>query len=274
MRQYNPTTSGRRGMSVESRTILTSQKPLKRLSRGFKRAVGRNNKGRITTRHKGGGHKRVYRFVDFGQEKQNMPAEVITREYDPNRTSFIALVGYHDGDKRYMLLPQDMLEGREVIASEEAPIQPGNRLPLKCIPVGTFVYNVELHPGGGGRLVRAAGVGAEVLAHDAPYALLRLPSKEVRKVHERCWASVGRLSREEHRFVVIGKAGRSRWLGKRPTVRGSAMNPVDHPYGGGEGRAMRGTRRPKNMWGKGVRGVKTRHKKKYSSKYIIERRKK
>ena len=260
-------------MSVASRPF-SSVKPEKGLCRGFQRAVGRNNNGRITTRHKGGGHKRLYRFVDFGQGKQNVPGRVLSREYDPNRTSFIALVGYRDGDKRYMLLPQSVVEDKEVIASEEAPIQPGNRLPLARVPLGTFVYNIELHPGGGGRLVRAAGVGAEVLAHDPPYALLRLPSKEVRKVHERCWASIGRLSREEHRFVVIGKAGRSRWLGRRPTVRGSAMNPVDHPYGGGEGRAMRGTRRPKNKWGKGVRGVKTRRKKKYSNTFIVERRKK
>lgn len=261
-------------MSVATRPFSSSQKPEKRLSRGYHRSVGRNHKGRITTRHKGGGHKRVYRFIDFGQEKQNVPARVLSREYDPNRTSFIALLGYRDGEKRYMLLPQDVLEGREIVVSENAPIQVGNRLPLRCIPIGAFVYNIELHPGGDGRIARSAGVGAEVLAHDASYVLLRLPSKEVRKIHEQCWASIGRLSREEHRFVVVGKAGRSRWMGRRPTVRGSAMNPVDHPYGGGEGRALRGTRRPKNKWGKGVRGVKTRRKKKYSNMFIVERRKK
>ena len=274
MRQYKPTTPGRRGMSVMSRPFLSSGRPQKSLVAGRKRAVGRNNVGRITTRHKGGGHKRLYRFVDFGQEKRDVPGRVLSCEYDPNRTSYIALVAYRDGDKRYILLGQEMADGAEIITSEKAPVQPGNRLPLSRIPVGTFVYNVEVHPGGGGKLVRAAGVGAEVLAHDTPYVLLRLPSKEIRKIQEHCWASVGRLSGEEHRFVTIGKAGRSRWMGKRPTVRGSAMNPVDHPYGGGEGRALRGTRRPKNLWGKGVRGVKTRGKKKYSNKLIIERRKK
>ena len=274
MRQLKPTTPGRRGMTVSSRTMLFPGGPEKRLSRGIKRAMGRNNAGRITTRHKGGGHKQLYRLVDFLQEKHGIPARVLSYEYDPNRTSHIALLVYRDGEKRYVLLPQGMAMGTEVIAAENAPLEPGNRLPVGCIPVGTFVYNVELQPGGGGRLVRSAGVGAEVLAHDASYVLLRLPSKEIRRVHERCWASIGRLSGEEHRFVVLGKAGRSRWMGIRPTVRGSAMNPVDHPYGGGEGRALRGTRRPKNKWGKGTRGVKTRRSKKYSNNLIVERRKK
>jgi len=274
MHQYKPTTPGRRGMSVKSKDSLSRKRPHKRLVKGFKRAVGRNNQGRITTRHKGGGHKRLYRFVDFRQEKRGVPGRVISQEYDPNRTAFVALIAYRDGEKGYVLLPQDIGEHAEIIASENAPIQPGNRLPLSRIPSGTFVYNVELNPGAGGKLVRAAGAGAEVLAYDAPYVLLKLPSKEIRKVHERCWASIGRLAGEEHRFVVIGKAGRSRWLGIRPTVRGSAMNPVDHPYGGGEGRTLRGTRRPKNKWGKGTRGVKTRNKKKYSTVNIVERRKK
>lgn len=254
--------------------MLLKGGPEKRLAVGQSRSVGRNNVGRITVRHKGGGHKRLYRLVDFRQEKRDIPGRVLSCEYDPNRTSFIALIGYPDGEKRYILLPQETPVGTEVITAQTAPIRPGNRLPVGQIPTGSFVYNVEIHPGGGGKLVRAAGVGAEVLAHDSPHVSLRLPSKEIRKVNEQCWASVGRLSAEEHRFVVIGKAGRSRWMGIRPTVRGSAMNPVDHPYGGGEGRALRGTRRPKNMWGKGTRGVKTRRSKKYSNTFIIERRKK
>jgi large subunit ribosomal protein L2 len=253
---------------------LSGDKPEKRLRVGRKRYGGRNSAGRITTRHQGGGHKRLYRLVDFKQDKINIPARVCFYAYDPNRTSFIALVAYRDGEKRYTLLPQGLMQNAEIIASPEAPIMPGNRLPLGNIPPGTFVYNIEFQPGGGGKLVRSAGVGAEILAHDAPYVLLKLPSKEVRKVNERCWASIGRLSGEDHRFVTIGKAGRSRWMGIRPTVRGSAMNPVDHPYGGGEGRALRGTRRPKNKWGKGTRGVKTRRKKKYSNSFIVERRKK
>ena len=274
MRQYNPTTPARRGMTVSTRTQLYVGGPEKRLSRGLKRAVGRNSAGRITTRHKGGGHKQLYRMVDFLQEKRDIPARVATCEYDPNRSSHIALIVYKDGEKRYVLLPQNVSIGTEVVVSENAPLQPGNRLPLGRVPIGTFVYSVEIKPGGGGKLVRSAGVGAEVLAHDAPFVLLRMPSKEIRRVHERCWGSVGRLGREEHRFVVIGKAGRSRWLGVRPTVRGSAMNPVDHPYGGGEGRALRGTRRPKNRWGKGTRGVKTRRSKKYSNYLITDNLKK
>lgn len=274
MRKLKPITPGQRGMTVSSRTTLVSGPPEKSLSYGRKRAVGRNNAGRITTRHKGGGHKRLYRLVDFRQEKQDVPARVLSYEYDPNRTSHIALVVYQDGEKRYVLLPQGMAIGAHIIVSGTAPLEPGNRLPLGRIPVGTFVYNIEVQPGGGGKLVRSAGVGAEILAHDAPYVLLRLPSKEIRRVHERCWGSIGKLGAEEHRFVVYGKAGRSRWKGIRPTVRGSAMNPVDHPYGGGEGRALRGTRRPKNMWGKGTRGVRTRRSKKYSNSFIQERRKK
>jgi len=261
-------------MSVVDMSMLTRKQPEKALTHGFMRAVGRNHHGRITTRHKGGGHKRRYREVDFGADKRDIPARIISFEYDPNRSSFIALVCYRDGEKRYVLLPQNVAVGGEIITSENAPIQPGNRLPLKKIPAGTFVYNIELKPGAGARVARSAGVGVEVLSHDAGLAQLKLPSKEVRLVSGECWASVGKLAKEEHRFVSGGKAGRSRWRGIRPTVRGSAMNPVDHPYGGGEGRAMRGTRRPKNLWGKGTRGVKTRNPKKYSNYLIVEKRKK
>ena len=261
-------------MSVADMTALTHKKPEKRLTHGFQRAVGRNNVGRITVRHKGGGHKRLYREIDFGADKLNVPAKILAFEYDPNRTSFIALLGYRDGEKRYVLMPQEVRVGDEVVTSENAPLKPGNRLPIKKIPVGTFIYNVELKHGAGGRIARSAGVGVEILAHDGGFAQLKMPSKEVRTVSDNCWASIGRLAKEEHRFVKGGKAGRSRWKGIRPTVRGSAMKPVDHPYGGGEGRALRGTRRPKNLWGKGTRGVRTRNPKKYSGRYIVSRRSK
>lgn len=272
MKHYNPTTPGRRGMTTIDRGSLAKTGPLGALSRGRAKAAGRNTAGRITVRHKGGGHKRRYRLVDFYQEKHDIPARVLQGEYDPYRTSFIALVVYADGEKRYILLPQDVKPGDSIIAAEDAAIKPGNRLPLRSIPVGAFVYNVEAKPAGGGKFARSAGVGAEVLAHDAGFAHLKMPSREVRMVPDRCWASIGRLSREEHQFITVGKAGRARWMGKRPTVRGSAMNPVDHPLGGGEGRAPRGMRRPKNKWGKGVRGVKTRKRKKYSNSYILQRR--
>lgn len=261
-------------MTMQNRNMLTTQEPIKALTKGFHRAVGRNNVGRITTRHKGGGHKRLYRMVDMKRAKHDVPAVVLRAEYDPNRTAHIALVRYADGERRYVLLPQDVRAGDTIVTAKNADIKAGNRMPVGSVPVGTFVYNVEFKPGGGGRIARAAGVGVEVLAHEGGVTHLRMPSKEVRKVSDMCWASIGRLSAEEHRFVTLGKAGRSRWLGIRPTVRGSAMNPVDHPYGGGEGRALRGTRRPKNLWGKGTRGVKTRRRKKYSNNAILQRRKK
>ena len=259
---------------ISYREVLTASKPQKSLTKGFKRAKGRNSAGRITVRHKGGGSKRLYREIDFKYEKKDIPAVVKTIEYDPNRSGFIALVVYADGEKRYILAPAQIKPGDKIIASEKAEIKPGNKLPLGKMPVGTFVYNIELKPGSGAKLGRSAGNYAEVIAHDKQYAMLKLPSGEVRKVSERAWASIGQVSNSEHRLVVIGKAGRSRWMGIRPTVRGSAMNPVDHPFGGGEGRAGAGMRRPKNKWGKGIRGVKTRKIKKYSNVFIISRRKK
>ena len=261
-------------MTVADMTVLDHKAPEKSLTHGFRRGSGRNNVGRITTRHKGGGHKRRYREIDFGADKRDIPAKILSFEYDPNRTSFIALVCYKDGEKRYVLMPQSVAVGEEIMTSEHAALKPGNRLPISKIPVGTFIYNVELKPGAGARVARSAGVGVEVLSHDAGFAQLKMPSKEVRMVSDNCWASIGKLAKEEHRFVKGGKAGRSRWRGIRPTVRGSAMNPVDHPYGGGEGRALRGTRRPKNLWGKGTRGVKTRNPRKYSGRYIVSRRSK
>ena len=275
MKTYSPRSPGRRQMTgINYREFLTRRRPApeKSLTRGSQRAVGRNNLGRITTRHKGGGAKRLLRAVDFKFDKKDMSAKVKSVEYDPNRTAFIGLVVYRDGEKRYMVLPKNIPTGREVLVSERAEILPGNRTLLEKLPPGTFVYNVSLSPEGKAVLVRSAGSFAEVVAQDDDYSTLKLPSGEIRKIMKNAWASIGQVSNDEHNLVVVGKAGRSRWMGIRPTVRGSAMNPVDHPYGGGEGRTLRGTRRPKNKWGRGTRGVKTRNKKKYSSKLIISRR--
>ncbi|OGD67602.1 50S ribosomal protein L2 [Candidatus Campbellbacteria bacterium RIFCSPLOWO2_02_35_12] len=275
MKKYKPTTPGRRGMTgISYRNILTASKPHKALTRGVNRSVGRNNAGRITVRHKGGGHKRVWREISFRYDKLDIEATVKTIEYDPNRTGFIALVSYKDGEKRYLLLPKSVKVGDKIIASEDAVIKVGNSLPLKKIPVGAFVYNVELKPESGAKLARSAGNYAEVIANDDGFVHLKMPSSEIRKVSEKAWASIGEVSNDEHRLVNIGKAGRARWMGRRPTVRGSAMNPVDHPHGGGEGRAGRGRRRAVSMWGKPTgKGQKTRTPKKYSNRFIIKRRK-
>jgi len=256
------------------RGVLTLKKPEKKLTKGFKRARGRNAFGRITTRHKGGGAKKLFREIDFKYNKYDIPATVKSIEYDPNRSGFIALIVYRDGEKRYILTPDNVKVGDKIIASEKAELKPGNRLPLGKIPVGSQVYNIELKPKAGAILCRSAGNFAEILAHEAGFAHLKLPSSEIRKVPDSAWASIGKVSKEEHGLVVIGKAGRSRWKGIRPTVRGSAMNPVDHPFGGGEGRAGQGIKRPKNIWGKVTRGVKTRKKHKYSNIFIVSRRKK
>jgi len=276
MKQYKATTPGRRQMTgISFKKILTATKPYKKLTKTLKKKAGRNKQGRITVRHRGGGHKRKYRIIDFKRDKMNIPAKVETIEYDPNRSAFICLVTYKDGEKRYILAPQDIKVGDEIIAAEEAPLKPGNRMVLKNIPTGTPVYNIELVPGKGGKIVRSAGTSAQVMAHEGGYTYLTLPSSEVRIVPQEAMATVGVISNPEHRFVTIGKAGRTRWLGIRPTVRGSAMNPVDHPHGGGEGRAPVGLRKgPKTPWGKQAYGVKTRKKKKYSDKFIIKKRKK
>lgn len=258
--------------TVTYRGVVTHSEPYKPLTKGGKRDMGRNNLGRITVRHKGGGNKRLYREVDFMYDKKNIPAKVVSVEYDPNRTSFISLVNYADGEKRYVLTPKSVRPGATFIVSAEAPLTTPNRLPLSKIPVGTFVFNVELKPMGGAKLVRSAGNFAQVVANDGGYTLLKLPSSEVRKVSENSWATIGEVSKDEHHLVNVGKAGRSRHRGIRPTVRGTAMNPVDHPYGGGEGRQGRGTRRPKTMWGKVTGGRKTRGPKKYSNHLIISRR--
>ena len=260
--------------TVSYKGVLTADTPHKPLTKGRKRDVGRNNAGRITVRHKGGGCKRKWRDIDFSYDKKDIPAKVETVEYDPNRSGFIGLVCYRDGERRYVLLPSSVGKGDEFIVSENADIKPGNRLPLSAIPSGTFVYNVELKPGAGARLARSAGSYAEVVAIDGGYAQLKMPSGEVRKVIASAWASVGSVSNEEHKLRRIGKAGRARKLGIRPTVRGSAMNPVDHPHGGGEGRAGRGRRRAVSKWGKPTgKGQKTRRAKKYSDSLIISRRK-
>jgi large subunit ribosomal protein L2 len=260
--------------TVTYRGVLTTNEPLKSLTWGRKRDQGRNSAGRITVRHKGGGHKRLHRDVDFSYDKKDIPAKIASVEYDPNRTGFIGIAQYADGEKRYMLLPKGVKAGDTVIVSAKAPVTPGNRLPLKNIPVGTFVYNVELRPGAGAKIARSAGIFAEVIAVDSGYAHVKMPSTEVRKIHQEAWASIGSVSNEEQWLVNIGKAGRSRWLGIRPTVRGTAMNPVDHPHGGGEGRQGRGLRRAKSAWGKPTgKGQKTRTPKKYSNVNIVSRRK-
>lgn len=274
MKKYKPTTPSRRQLiSINYRQYLTVAEPHKALTVGGKRHVGRNSDGRITVRHKGGGHKRLYRQIDFVYNKINIPAKIETVEYDPNRSGFIALVCYADGERRYHLLPKTIKVGQRILASETASVKIGNRLPLAKIPVGTFVFNIETKPGSGAKLVRSAGSYAEVVAHDAGYTTIKMPSTEIRKVIDKSWASIGEVSNDEHKLINLGKAGRSRWLGVRPTVRGTAMNPVDHPYGGGEGRQGRGTKRPKTLWGKVTGGRKTRRTKKYSNHLIVSRRK-
>ena len=275
LKTYKPTSkSQRQHTSIDYRKLLSGHTPLKQLMKGKKRMGGRNGQGRITVRHQGGGHKRSMRDVDFKFDKKDIPAKITTIEYDPFRSAFIGVAVYADGEKRYMVLPQKVKVGDTFIVSATAPLKTANRLPLATLPVGTFVYNVELKPGEGGRLVRSAGNFAEVVAQDAGYTHLKMPSTEVRRVIGTCWATIGEVSNEEHRLVNFGKAGRSRWKGIRPTVRGTAMNPVDHPHGGGEGKQGRGIRRAKTMWGKpSGKGQKTRRPKKYSNVFVVTRRK-
>lgn len=257
---------------IPYRKLITSHAPWKPLLVTKKDSAGRNARGVITVRHQGGGNKKRYRIIDFRQEKKDVPARVETIEYDPYRSAFISRVLYRDGERRYILAPNGIRVGAELLVSEHASLTPGNRLPLRRIPVGAQVYNVELRPGNGGLLARSAGSSAEVLAHEGETSQLRLNSKEIRRVRSSSWASIGQVSNPDHNLVRIGKAGRSRWLGIRPTVRGTAMNPVDHPYGGGEGKQPRGTKRPKTMWGKVTGGRKTRNRKKWSAQSIIQRR--
>jgi large subunit ribosomal protein L2 len=252
--------------------LLTKKEPEKSLVVKIKEKAGRNNLGRITSRHRGGGVKRLYRIVDFGQEKMGVPAKVVALEYDPYRTAFLMLLEYKDGEKRYQIAPHNIKIGQEVLCDEKTDVVVGNRMKLKNIPVGTLVYNIEIIPNKGGQLVRAAGSWAKVLAHEGKYTHLQMPSGEVRKVLQECFASIGQVSHPENRFEVIGKAGSSRRKGKRPHVRGSAMTPASHPHGGGEGKTPIGMKYPKTPWGKPARGVKTR-KRVWTDKFIIKRRK-
>lgn len=263
----------KKNATKEDFKVLTKKRPEKRLLLALPRRAGRACSGRITVRHKGGGAKKLYRIVDFGQEKLNIKGKVSALEYDPYRTAFIALLEYEDGDKCYRLAPQGLKVGDTLICAEKALLKPGNRMKLKNIPVGTSVYNIELDPGRGGKLVKGAGTGAIILAQEGKYTQLQLPSTEVRQVLQECFASVGAISRPEHIYTKLGKAGRARHKGWRPTVRGSAMVPADHPHGGGEGKAPIGLKHPKTPWGKPAKGVKTRRRR-WTDKYIIQRRRK
>lgn len=259
--------------TVSYRGVLTASRPHRKLTTRLKTNAGRNSAGRITVRHQGGGNKKLYRLVDFKQQRFDVPAKVLTVEYDPYRSCFISLIEYTDNkQKAYVLAPHSIQVGDSIVTSEQAPLKMGNRLQLKNIPVGYQVYNVEILPGSGGKLARSAGSYLEVQANADGHTDLKLPSGEVRRVPWECWASLGQTSNPDWNLVKIGKAGRSRWLGIRPTVRGSAMNPVDHPYGGGEGAQPRGTKKPKTLWGKVTGGHKTRNKKKWSTKFIVKRR--
>ncbi|WP_096186215.1 50S ribosomal protein L2 [Evansella halocellulosilytica] len=274
IKKYKPTSNGRRGMSVLDFQEITTDKPEKTLLEPLSKRGGRNNQGRLTVRHQGGGHKRQYRVIDFKRDKDGIPGRVATIEYDPNRSSNIALINYADGEKRYILAPKGLKVGTEIMSGKDADIKVGNALQLKDIPVGTVIHNIELRPGKGGQLVRSAGAEAQLLGKEGDYVLVRLRSGETRLILATCRATVGQVGNVEHELVNIGKAGRSRWLGKRPTVRGSVMNPNDHPHGGGEGRAPIGRKSPMSPWGKPTLGYKTRKKNKDTDKYIVRRRKK
>jgi large subunit ribosomal protein L2 len=272
LKSFKPTTPGQRQLVIVDRSELWKGKPVKALSKGRREKGGRNNLGRITQRWRGGGHKQRYRLIDFKRRKTDMPAEVVRLEYDPNRSGFIALVRYEDGELSYILAPQRLKEGDKIVSGERVDVKPGNAMPMRSIPIGTIIHNVEMKPGKGGQLARAAGTYAQLVGRDAGYALLRLSSGEVRMVRAECMATIGAVSNPDQQNIVIGKAGRNRWLGRRPSVRGVAMNPIDHPHGGGEGRTS-GGRHPVTPWGKGTKGTKTRQNK-ATDRYIVRRRKK
>jgi large subunit ribosomal protein L2 len=274
VKKFVPTSPGRRFMTVRTFEEITTTEPEKSLLEPLKKKAGRNATGRITVRHQGGGHKRKYRIIDFKRDKEGVPAKVATIEYDPNRSANIALLHYVDGEKRYILAPVGVTVGTEILSGEGADIKPGNAMPLKAIPVGTLIHNIELKVGKGGQLVRSAGASAQLMAKEGKYAHVRLPSGEVRLIAQECKATIGQVGNLEHENITIGKAGRSRWLGKRPTVRGVVMNPVDHPHGGGEGKAPIGRKSPVTPWGKPTLGYKTRQKNKKSDQYIVKRRNK
>ncbi|MBO3648907.1 50S ribosomal protein L2 [Bacillus amyloliquefaciens] len=273
IKKYKPTSNGRRGMTTSDFAEITTDQPEKSLLAPLHKKGGRNNQGKLTVRHQGGGHKRQYRVIDFKRDKDGIPGRVATVEYDPNRSANIALINYVDGEKRYILAPKGIQVDTEIMSGPEADIKVGNALPLINIPVGTVVHNIELKPGKGGQLVRSAGTSAQVLGKEGKYVLVRLNSGEVRMILSACRASIGQVGNEQHELINVGKAGRSRWKGIRPTVRGSVMNPNDHPHGGGEGRAPIGRKSPMSPWGKPTLGFKTRKKKNKSDKFIVRRRK-
>lgn len=273
LKTYKPTSPGKRGRSGYYFSEITKDKPEKSLTRSLKRKGGRNNQGRISIRHRGGGTKRRYRIIDFKRDKDGIPGYVASIEYDPNRSARIALLHHKDGEKRYIIAPKDLKVGDEVISGKEAPLKKGNTLSLREIPEGTQIHNIELKPGKGAQLVRSAGTTAQLLSKERKYAQVRLPSGEVRLILLECKSTLGQVGNIEHENIQRGKAGRSRWLDRRPKVRGVAMNPVDHPHGGGEGRSGPG-RHPVTPWGKPTKGSKTRKKRKFSDRLIIQRRKK
>ena len=273
IKTYKPITNGRRNMTVLSFEEITTSTPEKSLLAPVKKNSGRNNTGRITVRHQGGGAKQKYRIIDFKRNKDDVPGKVATIEYDPNRSANIALIEYEDGTKAYILAPKGLTDGDKVVSGENADIKPGNAMPIANIPVGTLIHNIELNPGQGGKLVRSAGQEAQLMAKEGAYAHVRLPSGEMRLVSVRCRATIGTIGNSDHENIKIGKAGRKRHMGIRPSVRGSVMNPNDHPHGGGEGRAPVGHSGPMTPWGKPALGYKTRNKKKLSNKFIVKRRK-
>ena len=273
MKSFKPYTPSRRNMTVSTFEEVTKKTPEKSLLATKKKNAGRNSYGRITVRHQGGGNRQKYRIIDFKRNKDNMEATVIGIEYDPNRSSNIALIQYEDGEKAYILAPQGITDGSKVVSGESVDIKPGNCMPISSIPVGTLIHNIELNPGQGGKLVKAAGQSAQLMAKEGKYAHVRLPSGEMRLILAKCRATVGVLGTSDHENVKLGKAGRKRHMGIRPTVRGSVMNPVDHPHGGGEGKAPVGHAGPLTPWGKPALGYKTRNKKKLSNKFIVKRRK-
>lgn len=273
IRKLKPTTAGTRWMSVAAFDEVTKPKPEKALIEPLKKTGGRNNTGRVTSRHRGGGHKRFYRVIDFKRDKTGMDARVVAIEYDPNRSARIALLQYIDGEKRYIIAPDGVKVGEILQSGPEAEIKPGNSMPLSNIPAGTFVHNIELRPGKGAQLARSAGMAVQLMAKEGKFAQLKLPSGEVRNVHSACMATIGSVGNADHENISIGKAGRSRWLGIRPQSRGVVMNPVDHPHGGGEGKSPQGNPHPVSPWGWHTKGKKTRSMKKPSGKYIVKRRK-
>ena len=272
IKQFKPTTKSRRNMTVSTFEEITKTKPERSLTTSLKKNAGRNSYGRITVRHQGGGSRRKYRIIDFKRRKDNVPAVVIAIEYDPNRTANIALIEYEDGEKAYILAPIGLKVNDKVMSGEKADIKPGNALPISCIPVGTMIHCIELKPGKGAQMVRSAGNTAQLMAREDKYAHVRLPSGEMRLVRVDCKATIGQVGNTDHENIKLGKAGKSRWLGKRPEVRGSVMNPNDHPHGGGEGKSPVGRPGPVTPWGKPAVGYKTRNKKKASNKFIVKRR--